>query len=356
MLSFYQFTSQMLQDHLHGFSHDISNKLFKEFYQATGKLENCQGLIAEDALQWLQVNLNFSLPKITTCQLAADETVKFLLEFADGEKVETVLIPFHKRYTICLSSQVGCGMKCSFCYTGTQGLKRNLKAEEIIGQYVVAWQWLKKNRPEKSLKPNIVFMGQGEPLHNFDQVKLATEIFLENAGLNLGSRQITLSTAGFLPGLMRFHEFPRINLALSLHSAFDNIRNELIPLNRSYSLSQLFQVLDTLPRLKRQYLTMEYLLIKDINDTEKDARALIALLKDRPAIINLIPFNEFPGAPYQRPTPTTVNWFRELLVEARLPVMLRTTKGDDILAACGQLKSLKFMAKTEDNRLPINLS
>lgn len=339
MLSFYQLPYQHLQALMGDFAHDVSIKLFKEFYKLEGKLENLEGEISQEALTFCQNNLNFTLPHIASIQKSEDKTVKFLMEFSDGEKVETVLIPFHKRYTICLSSQVGCAMKCSFCYTGTQGLKRNLTAAEIVGQYLVAFAWLKKNVSEKSLKPNIVFMGQGEPLHNFDEVKIATNIFLEKHGLELGAKHITLSTAGFLPGLSRFHEFPRINLALSLHSTFTETRNELIPLNRIYPLENLFQVLDLLPRLKRQYLTMEYLLIKDVNDTEKDADGLIKLLKNRPTIINLIPFNEFPGTQYKRPTADTIAHFRHYLVRASLPVMLRTTKGHEILAACGQLKS-----------------
>lgn len=347
MTSFYQIPYKRLQELMKDHAHDVSLKLYKEFYKFHGKLGNLQGMISHDSLGYIQAQFDFSLPVIVTTQKSQDRTVKFLLQFADGEKVETVLIPFHKRYTVCLSSQVGCGMKCSFCYTGTQGLKRNLTAAEIVGQYLVAWNWLKENQPSKSLKPNIVFMGQGEPLHNFDEVKLATEIFLEKHGLELGPRQITLSTAGFLPGLERFSEFPRINLALSLHSPFTEIRNQLIPLNKAYDLAEVLKVLDGLPRLKRQYLTMEYLLIKDLNDGEQDAEALYSLLKNRPAIINLIPFNEFPGAPYQRPSVKNIEFFRIYLANKGLPVMLRTTKGHEILAACGQLKS-------KDMSLPIN--
>lgn len=341
MISFYQLTYSGFSQLVEEFAHDVPLKVYKEFFQFSGQLSALTGNISQNAYQWITANLDFSLPKIVSTRQSNDDTIKFLIEFSDGEKVETVLIPFHKRYTVCLSSQVGCGMNCSFCFTGTQGLKRNLQAHEIVGQYLLAWRWLKENRPKKSLKPNIVFMGQGEPLHNFDEVKLATEIFLENHGIELSPRQITLSTAGFLPGLLRFTEFPMINLALSLHSAFDQTRSELIPLNRSYPLVELFKVLDQLPRLKKQFLTMEYLLIKNVNDGKKDANALIQLLKDRPVIINLIPFNEYPGTKYQRPSPATIAWFREVLVEARLPVMLRTTKGDEILAACGQLKSIE---------------
>lgn len=318
---------------------DVSHKIYKEFYKQQANLKNLTGLISQNVMIFVQKNLDFSLPKIVSINESSDLTVKFLMEFTDGEKVETVLIPFHKSYTICLSSQVGCAMKCSFCYTGTQGLKRNLKAFEIVSQYLVAFDWLKNHRASEIEKTKIVFMGQGEPLHNFSEVKLAIEIFLQTEGLHIGPRQITLSTAGYLPGLKLFYDFPRVNLALSLHSAFDHIRNELIPLARAYPLTELFSILNSIPRLKRQYLTIEYLLIKGLNHDQKDAQALIKLLKDRPVIINLIPFNEFPGSHYKRPGVHEIQEFKEILVNSGQRVMIRTTKGNDILAACGQLKA-----------------
>lgn len=285
-------------------------------------------------------NYNFSLPKIVKVQKASDKTTKFLLEMSDGLKIETVLIPFHRRYTVCLSSQVGCAMNCSFCYTGTQGLKRNLLSHEIIGQYLVAWQWLKDNIPDKSICPNIVFMGQGEPLHNFDELKKAIEIMLTTEGLHLGPRQITVSTAGYLPGILKLPEMPRVNVALSLHSPNDNVRNELIPLNKSYNLEKIFAALDKIPLMKRQFINYEYLVIKDLNDSNEFAYDLGNLLKNRRAIVNLIPFNEFPDSPYKRPDMEQVDRFKEILGQYGIATMVRRTKGDDILAACGQLKVL----------------
>lgn len=283
---------------------------------------------------------DFSLPKIIRVQKASDQTTKFLLEMSDGLKIETVLIPFNRRYSVCLSSQVGCAMNCSFCYTGTQGLKRNLSSHEIIGQYLVAWQWLKENVPEKSTCPNIVFMGQGEPLHNFDELKKAIEIMLTTEGLHLGPRQITVSTAGYLPGMAKLPELPRVNIALSLHSPYDDVRNELIPLNKSYNLEKVFAALDQVPLMKRQFINYEYLIIKDLNDSDDFAHALVKLLEKRRAIVNIIPFNEFPNSPYKKPNMEQVEKFKEILSKAGIATMVRRTKGDDILAACGQLKVL----------------
>lgn len=280
---------------------------------------------------------DFSLPKIKTAHQSQDKTIKLLLEFSDGKSVETVLIPFHHKHTICLSTQVGCAMNCSFCYTGTQGLTRHLEPHEIVGLYLVTYLYFETSSGQKQIKPNIVYMGQGEPLHNFDHVKKATEIFLETFGIELGPRNITLSTAGYLPGLERFHEFPRINLALSLHSAIDEKRNKLIPLNQKYPLSEILETLEKLPRLKRQYIMCEYLLIKDFNDSHEDAQALIEIVKNLPVIMNLIPFNPFPGSKYLRPSPESVDQFKVWLENFDIPAMIRTTKGDEILAACGQL-------------------
>lgn len=290
---------------------------------------------------WSKVTESYSLdlPVISKTQTDNDGTIKFLLEFSDQKKIETVLLPFNKRYTVCLSSQVGCAMNCSFCYTGTQGLSRNLKSSEIIAQYLVAFQYLKVHVPDKTSTPNIVFMGQGEPLHNLDEINQALHIMFDHHGLHLGPRQVTLSTAGFLPGLKKFHTLPPINLALSLHSPFNDVRSELIPLNRQYPLEQVFEVLDQQILLKKQFITYEYLLIAGLNDRLQDAEELAKLLQRRKAIINLIPFNPFPGSQYQRPSEEKVNQFKEYLVERKLRTMVRQTKGDEILAACGQLNS-----------------
>jgi 23S rRNA (adenine2503-C2)-methyltransferase len=293
--------------------------------------------VSSKTISFLLSKWDFSLPDISSSQEADDGTVKFLMKLRDGMEVETVLIPFHKRFTVCLSTQVGCGMNCSFCYTGTQGLKRNLTAGEIVGQYLKAREWLWNKNPQ-ALGPSIVFMGQGEPLHNGDEVGRAIEVLTDPNLIGVGHRQITLSTVGFLPGLQKLKEFPRINVALSLHSPFQQERSLLIPVNEKYSLSEVLSSLDELPLLPRQFITYEYLLIKNLNMSEDHVEALSKILGHRKALINLIPFNPFPGTSWERPSEDEILSFKEKLVEKKLRVMIRTTKGSEILAACGQLK------------------
>lgn len=337
MHSFYQFTLCQFTAYCKTFK--VNEHQALTFYKSLYKNRT----ILDSKIFKNLINLEFLLPRIINTQISADKTVKFLCEFSDGKKVETVLIPFYKRYTVCLSTQVGCAMNCAFCLTGTEGFSRNLTASEIVGQYLLAFDWLKKNESSFT-SPNIVFMGQGEPLNNFDEVKKATQILIQKEGMHLGPRQITLSTVGVLTGLKRFHEFPRINLALSLHSPFDEVRSKLIPINQVFKISELLEVLKSLPRLKRQYITFEYLLMRDVTDRDVDAHELAKILKNQSAIINLIPFNPYPGSRYQRSLASRIENFKEILVSYRLPVMVRTTKGDAILAACGQLKSFPLLS------------
>ncbi len=300
----------------------------------------CTHNISKKTLNFIEDRLDFKLPEIDTVHESSDSTVKFLFKLEDGSKVETVLIPFNNKYSICLSSQVGCAMKCSFCFTGTQGLKRNLSTSEIVGQFLQSWKWLADNRGEDKRILNIVFMGQGEPLHNFDAVKSACNIFLSKNGTSVGNQKITISTSGYLPGLKRWkEEIPGVNLALSLHSPFAEKRNELIPINKKFKLEEVLSYIDDIPLSKKQFITYEYLLIKDFNDSEVDARKTGELLKGKEAYINLIPFNPFPGTEYQRPTDSVVNNFKDILSEYKIPTLIRMTKGDDVLAACGQLNS-----------------
>lgn len=337
--SIYNITQIELSDYLvnNGHSKYIASEVFKFLYKKQ-KNKNKQN-ISDSTWDLLRSHFSFSLPKAIEINKASDGTIKFLMLLEDKLKIETVLIPFHKRYTVCLSSQVGCAMKCSFCYTGTQGLKRNLNASEIIGQYIVAKQYLEQEISTASMIPNIVFMGQGEPLHNFDNVNQALHIMLDPEGLGLGPRQITLSTAGYLPGIKKFHLMPKINLALSLHSPFNDIRKTLIPITGQYPIEDILQALGEVKLMKRQFITFEYLLIDGVNDREEDASALHQLLANKKAIINIIPFNPFPDGPYKRPGAQNIESFKNMLVERRLRTMVRTTKGSEILAACGQLTS-----------------
>lgn len=314
------------------FSPYIANDVYANLYKKK-KIK-----LSQKAEEFLQ-QFDSSLPEIVSVNKSEDGTIKFLVQFEDGKKVETVLIPFFKKFTVCLSSQVGCAMKCSFCYTGTQGLTRHLKASEIIGQYLCAKKYLEDHISKEAMTPNIVMMGQGEPLHNFEEVQRALEIMLEPYGLALGPRQITLSTAGFIPGIKKFNLMPKVNLALSLHSPFNDIRKTLIPITGQYPIEDIFSALDDVKLMKRQFVTYEYLLIDGLNDRDEDVDELARLLGKRKAIINIIPFNPFPGSAFKRPSPEKVDLFKEKLVSRKLRTMVRTTKGSDILAACGQLVS-----------------
>jgi len=304
--------------------------------------------ISKKMLIYLKDNFNFDLPIITDIFKSDDGTTKFQVLLDDGNQVETVLIPFQKRYTICLSTQVGCAMKCSFCYTGTQGLKRNLSCSEIVGQYLAAKKYLLDEKIS-IIPPRIVFMGQGEPLQNMEHLTKAIEILTDRFLVGLGPKEITLSTVGFIPGIKKLKDLPRINLALSLHSPFNHERNKLIPVNEKYPLEEIFHELDNLTDKSKRLITYEYILIKNFNMTEAHAEELKRLLSNRKAIINLIPFNPFPGSQWERPDVHEINKFKEKLVEKNLRVFVRTTKGDDILAACGQLKINKLAKVRENN-------
>lgn len=340
--SFYQHNFEDLQILLksHALNPASASLLFRHHYKEK-KLTPCDHHnLSKAARVFVETYLDFTLPEIELAHESNDQTVKFLIKLKDGQRVESVLIPFQSKYTLCLSTQVGCAMKCSFCFTGTQGLKRNLETSEIIGQFILAWNWLKKNRPDDHQLKNIVYMGQGEPLHNFDAVKKASEIFLAQHGMSLGVQKITVSTAGYLPGLKRWNEeMPGVNLALSLHSVIEEKRNLLIPINQRFPLQDVMDYIDTIPLARKQYIIYEYLLIKDFNDTAFDAKATGEFLKGKQAIINLIPFNPFPGSKYQRPTDENIIQFQKIIESYNLPALIRTTKGDDILAACGQLNT-----------------
>ncbi|MBU0680587.1 MAG: 23S rRNA (adenine(2503)-C(2))-methyltransferase RlmN [Proteobacteria bacterium] len=320
-------------------NHSAAAILFNWHYKKKEKAQ-CSEKIAKGTLAFFQNNFDFSLPEIDTVHESKDRTVKFVFTLNNNHKIETVLIPFHNKYSICLSSQVGCAMNCSFCSTGKQGLKRNLAPSEIVGQFLQAWRWLAQNRPGEERILNIVFMGQGEPLHNFDAVKKACEIFLSKHGTSIGVQKITISTAGYLPGLRRWHqEIPGVNLALSLHSPFAEKRNELIPINKKYPLDEVLAYIDKIPLQKKQFITYEYILLKDFNDSPDDAQKLGMLLAGKSAYINLIPFNSFPGSHYNRPSLEKIEKFKEVLDTFKIPTLIRSAKGDDVLAACGQLNS-----------------
>jgi len=339
--SFYDYTLKNLEQlfALHNLPASGPGRLFNWHYKQQ-RAAPCTEQLAKASQNYINENLHFDLPEIDISQESDDGSVKFLMKLSDGKKIETVLISSANRYKICLSSQVGCAMKCSFCYTGTQGLSRHLKTYEIVGQYLVAQRWLSEHRPGDDRIGTIVFMGQGEPLHNFDAVKEACEIFLSQHGLSLAEDKITISTAGYLPGLKRWAaEMPKVNLALSLHSVDAEKRSELIPINEKYPLDEVLKVIDDIPRGKKRFIVFEYLLTKGFNDSLLDAQDLGKKLQGKKAFVNLIPFNPFPGSKYLRPEQHEVESFKKILDEMGIPTLVRFTKGDDILAACGQLNS-----------------
>lgn len=324
----------------HGINTYAASILFNHYYKSK-KLERCEHHnLSKKARDFINNNFEFSLPEIIQIQQADDKTVKFLFKLSDSQTIESVLIPFQNKYSICISSQVGCAMKCSFCFTGTQGLKRHLKTSEIIGQFIMVWNWLVSNRPDDHIIKSIVFMGQGEPLHNFDAVKKACEIFKDQHGFSIAMQRITISTAGYLPGLQRWNdEIPGVNLALSLHAVDEEKRNKLIPINQRYPLKEVIDYIKTIPLAKKQYIIYEYLLIDSLNDTITDAISVGEMLKGTQSIINLIPFNPFPGSDYKRSKDENILSFQKTIESYGLPALIRSTKGDEILAACGQLNT-----------------
>lgn len=339
--SFYQYTLPELEGLFANHQLPPSGpSLLYNWHHKKKHIDPCLVDLAKPSRQFVADYFDFFLPQINTIHQSDDKTVKFLVNMRDGLKVECVLIPFNQKYTLCLSSQVGCAMKCSFCYTGTQGLKRHLSTDEIIGQFIVAQRWLTENRPEDDRILNIVFMGQGEPLHNFEAVKKSCEIFLERKGLCLAPHKITISTAGYLPGLERWKaEMPKVNIAVSLHSVIKEKRDQLIPINQRYPVEDVVKFAEQIPQGRTRFVTYEYLLIKDFNDGPEDAHATGKFLAGRNAYISLIPFNPFPGTGYKRPPMEEVVAFKGILDSYKIPTLIRKTKGDEILAACGQLNT-----------------
>jgi 23S rRNA (adenine2503-C2)-methyltransferase len=273
---------------------------------------------------------------------SVDGTRKWLLRFDDGNKAEAVFIPEEDRGALCVSSQVGCTLSCTFCHTGTQRLVRNLTAGEIVGQLMVArdacGEW-PTPRGERLLS-NIVLMGMGEPLFNYDNVATALKIIMDGEGIALSRRRITLSTSGVVPMIRRVGEELGVNLAVSLHAVSDELRDVLVPLNKKYPIAQLLQACREYPAASNaRRITFEYVMLKGVNDSAADARALAALLRGIPAKVNLIPFNPWPGTKYENSSPTVAARFAEILNDAGYTAPIRVPRGRDIMAACGQLRS-----------------
>jgi len=290
-------------------------------------------------------------PEIVTEQRSVDGTRKWLLRFADGNEAETVNIPEEDRGSICLSSQVGCTLSCSFCHTGTQPLVRNLAADEIVGQIMVArdsyGEWPTPTETTRMLS-NIVMMGMGEPLYNFDNVATALKVAMDEQGIALSRRRITLSTSGVVPMIPKVGEVLDVNLAVSLHAVSDAVRDTLVPINRKWPIAELLKTCAAYPGAKNsRRITFEYAMLKGVNDSDSDARELVRLLKPIHAKVNLIPFNPWPGAPYECSSNNRIHRFAEIVNEGGLSAPVRTPRGRDISAACGQLKSASVRGRRE---------
>jgi 23S rRNA (adenine2503-C2)-methyltransferase len=300
--------------------------------------------IAKPQRAWLAERFVVGRPEVVVQQVSTDGTRKWLLKTRDGHDFEMVFIPDADRGTLCVSSQVGCTLNCRFCHTGTMRLVRNLDAGEIVGQVMLARDALGEwpSQPEGRMLSNIVMMGMGEPLYNFDQVRDALKIVMDGDGLGLSRRRITLSTSGVVPMMARAGEEIGVNLAVSLHAVTKEVRDEIVPLNRKYGIEQLLEACAAYPGANNaRRITFEYVMLKDKNDSDEDARELVRLIRKYrlPAKVNLIPFNPWPGAPYECSDDDRVRRFSEIIFEAGISAPIRRPRGRDIMAACGQLKS-----------------
>ncbi len=302
--------------------------------------------LAKDYRAMLANRFCIEIPQVVTRQISADGTRKYLVRIAGGHEVEVVYIPETDRGTLCISSQVGCTLTCSFCHTGTQKLVRNLTAGEIVGQVMLARddlnEWPVQGDPNKEgrLISNVVLMGMGEPLYNFENVRDGLRVIMDNEGIALGRRRITLSTSGVVPEIARTATEIGCLLAVSFHATTDEVRDQLVPINKKWNIATLLDALRAYPGLTNsERITFEYVMLQGVNDSKEDAHRLVDLIRGIPAKINLIPFNEWPGAPYKRSSGNRIHAFADIIHNAGYASPIRTPRGEDIMAACGQLKS-----------------
>lgn len=328
--------------------------------------------ISKRDAETLQKYLHFEPLTMVTEQIAKDGTVKWLFKLHDGHDIETVFIPEPGRGTLCVSSQVGCTLNCRFCHTGTQGLARNLTHDEIVGQVWMAalrlGQWsdqpfdlkqhventgfddpwmveMLKKRPEKEeglerarIISNIVFMGMGEPLFNWENVEKANDTLMDKSTFGYGSRKITISTSGMVPNIGKIAQNLGVNLAISIHAPDNETRTKIMPINKKWDINELMAALRAFPLKERRRITWEYVMLKDTNDSIKHAKMLLKLIEGIPSFVNIIPFNEWPGSPFKRSDAKTIEAFKNTISKAGIDVNIRRSRGSDILAACGQLR------------------
>ena len=310
--------------------------------------------VSKDLRQQLEAKFTLARPEITERQVSVDGTRKYLIRMASGVEVETVFIPAVARSgALCVSSQVGCTLNCTFCHTGTQPLVRNLTAAEIVAQVMIArddlGEWPTSNEDRQIT--NIVFMGMGEPLYNLDHVSDSIDVISDHEGIGIGRRRTTVSTSGVVPKIPELGERTRSMLAISLHATNDELRNELVPLNKKYPIAELMDAIRAYPDLSNsKRVTFEYVMLKGVNDSLAEARALVKLLKGIPAKINLIPFNPWPGSPYECSDWDQIEAFADVVNRAGYASPIRTPRGRDIFAACGQLKSESQKIRASERR------
>jgi len=298
--------------------------------------------LSKDARARLAERFSITRPVVSRELTSTDGTRKWLVRFGDGKEAECVHIPEEDRGALCVSAQVGCTLTCAFCHTGTQRLVRNLTAGEIVGQVMVArdsyGEW--PGRPQERRLTNIVMMGMGEPLYNYDNVASALRIAMDEEGIAISKRKITLSTAGVVPLIERVGQELGVGLAVSLHAVTDELRDKLVPINRKHPIAELMAACRAYPGARNsRRITFEYVMLKGVNDSPADARALVKLIHDIPAKVNLIPFNPWPGTAFECSDDATIDKFAQILMDAHYAAPVRTPRGRDIMAACGQLKS-----------------
>ncbi|AEH62131.1 23S rRNA (adenine(2503)-C(2))-methyltransferase RlmN [Zymomonas mobilis] len=315
--------------------------------------------IAKTMRPWLAEHFAISRPEVVTMQISTDGTRKWLLKTDDGYDYEMVFIPDADRGTLCISSQIGCTLNCRFCNTGTMRLVRNLTVGEIVGQIMLARDSLDEwpSKPEGRLLTNVVMMGMGEPLYNFDNVRDALKLVMDGDGIALSRRRITLSTSGVVPMMARAGEEIGVNLAVSLHAVTKAVRDEIVPINKKYGIDELLAACAAYPGVNNaRRITFEYVMLKDKNDSEEDAHELVRLLQyyRLPAKVNLIPFNPWPNSPYECSTPERIARFSEIVFNAGISAPVRRTRGQDIMAACGQLKSAAERQSKRDSMITLS--